>query len=223
MITPSGNPRQGGTALWGHQRQPKPPIDCAEALKRSALLPSGRTSSVVCPSIRILHFTLIARPVGRPPHEVRRSFASFGYQAQSWNKSRRVVPKVDGRAVPTRRLHRHQPGAAGRARGGLLQPARHLRAVHEGGKSAVNWTRLSCRTFAANAVRLQLHVLAYNLGNSATSCGPGNVQAGAAVVTDQPAEKLVKIGAKIVSHGRYVTFQMAEVGVSRQMFQGTSR
>jgi hypothetical protein len=26
-------------------------------------------------------------------------------------------------------------------------------------------TILSCRTFAANAVRLQLHVLAYNLGN----------------------------------------------------------
>jgi hypothetical protein len=31
-------------------------------------------------------------------------------------------------------------------------------------------------------------------------------------------EKLVKIGAKVVSHGRYVTFQMAEVAVSRQMF-----
>jgi len=32
-------------------------------------------------------------------------------------------------------------------------------------------------------------------------------------------EKQVKIGAKVVSHGRYVTFQMAEVAVSRQMFQ----
>jgi hypothetical protein len=26
-------------------------------------------------------------------------------------------------------------------------------------------------------------------------------------------------GAKVVSHGRYVTFQLAEVAVSRQMFQ----
>ena len=33
------------------------------------------------------------------------------------------------------------------------------------GKAAINWTRLSCRTFAANAVRLQLYALAYNLGN----------------------------------------------------------
>ena len=31
-------------------------------------------------------------------------------------------------------------------------------------------------------------------------------------------EKLIKIGAKVVSHGCYVTFQMAEVAVSRQMF-----
>jgi hypothetical protein len=31
-------------------------------------------------------------------------------------------------------------------------------------------------------------------------------------------EKLIKVGAKVVSHGRYVTFQMAEVAVSRQMF-----
>src|SRR5262249_25000920 len=32
-------------------------------------------------------------------------------------------------------------------------------------------------------------------------------------------EKLLKIGAKVVSHGGYVVFQMAEVAISRQMFQ----
>jgi DDE family transposase len=32
-------------------------------------------------------------------------------------------------------------------------------------------------------------------------------------------EKLIKIGAKVVSHGRYVTFQMAEVAMPRQMFE----
>jgi hypothetical protein len=31
-------------------------------------------------------------------------------------------------------------------------------------------------------------------------------------------EKLIKIGAKVVSHGRYVTIHMAEVVVSRQTF-----
>jgi hypothetical protein len=33
------------------------------------------------------------------------------------------------------------------------------------GKSAVKWTRLSCTAFRANAVRLQLHALAYNPAN----------------------------------------------------------
>jgi hypothetical protein len=33
------------------------------------------------------------------------------------------------------------------------------------GKNAVKWTRLSCREFKDNAVRLQLFVLAYNLAN----------------------------------------------------------
>ena len=32
-------------------------------------------------------------------------------------------------------------------------------------------------------------------------------------------EKLVKIGAKVVSHGRYVTFQLAEVAVPRGLFE----
>ena len=39
-----------------------------------------------------------------------------------------------------------------------------------------------------------------------------------AVVVDQLLEKPIKIGAKVVSHRRYVTFQMAEVAVPRQMF-----
>jgi hypothetical protein len=38
---------------------------------------------------------LLKRPVGRPPHELRRYFASFSYQAQSWGKPRRVVAKVE--------------------------------------------------------------------------------------------------------------------------------
>ncbi len=32
-------------------------------------------------------------------------------------------------------------------------------------------------------------------------------------------EKLVKIGAKVVSHGRYVTFQMAEVAVPQDLLR----
>ena len=38
---------------------------------------------------------LLTRPVGRPPNHVRRYYASFSYQAGSWNKKRRVVAKVE--------------------------------------------------------------------------------------------------------------------------------
>ena len=33
-------------------------------------------------------------------------------------------------------------------------------------------------------------------------------------------ENLIKIGAKIVRHGRYIVFQMAEVAIARELFAG---
>jgi hypothetical protein len=85
------------------------------------------------------------------------------------------------------------------------------------GKGAIKWTRLSCRTLAANAVRLQLHALAYNLGNFMRTLAMPKAAEPWSLTSLR--EKLIKIGAKVVSHGRYVTLQMAEVAVSRQMFQ----
>ena len=43
------------------------------------------------------------------------------------------------------------------------------------------------------------------------------------MVTDKLEDKLIKIGAKVVSHGRYIAFQMAEVAIPRQMFQDILR
>jgi hypothetical protein len=39
------------------------------------------------------------------------------------------------------------------------------------GKQVTHWTRLSCHRFRANEVRLQLSVLAYNLGNPCRRLG----------------------------------------------------
>jgi hypothetical protein len=64
--------------------------------------------------------------------------------------------------------------------------------------------------------RPQHEVRRYILGNfTRTLAMPKAVEAWS--LTSQ-REKLIKIGAKVVSHGRYVTYQMAEVAVSRQMF-----
>jgi hypothetical protein len=56
-------------------------------------------------------------------------------------------------------------------------------------------------------VRLQLHALAYNLGTFLRTLAlPERVDRWSLTTL---RERLVKIGAKVVSHGRYVTFQMA--------------
>ena len=85
------------------------------------------------------------------------------------------------------------------------------------GKNAVTWTRLSCQSFKANAVRLQLHALAYNLGNFLRTLALPAETAQWSMTTLR--ERPVKIGAKIVRHGRSVIFQMAEVMVPRGLFQ----
>jgi hypothetical protein len=162
---------------------------------------------------------LLKRPVGRPPIEVRRFYANFRYQAASWKISRRVIAKVEwhpGELVPrigfvVTNLSR----LAERVVAFYNQRGTAEQWIKEG-KNAINWTRLSCRSFAANAVRLQLHALAYNLGNFLRT-----------LATPEPIkdwsltslkEKLIKIGAKVVSHGRYIAFQMAEAAVPRMLF-----
>ena len=111
---------------------------------------------------------LLTRPVGRPPNHVRRYYASFSYQAGSWDRKRRVVAKVEwhrGELLPR----------VGFIVTNLSRPAERVVAFYnqrgtaeqyiKEGKNAIKWTRLSCRKFRNNEVRLQLHALAYNLGN----------------------------------------------------------
>jgi hypothetical protein len=163
---------------------------------------------------------LLKRPVGRPPNEVRRYYASFSYQAASWSKPRRVVAKVEwhpGELYPR----------VGFIVTNMTRPAERVTLFynHRGtaeqhikeGKNAIVWTRLSCRRFASNAVRLQLHALAYNLASFLRTLTLPEAVSHWSMTTLR--DRLVKIGAKIVRHGRSITFQMAEVMVSRDLFQ----
>jgi len=167
---------------------------------------------------------LLRRPVGRPPNHVRRYHASFSYRAGSWARKRRIVAKVEwhpGDLYPR----------VGFIVTNLSRPAERVVTFYnqrgtaeqwiKEGKNAIKWTRLSCRKFRNNEVRLQLHALAYNLANfMRTLALPKEVEHWSLTTI---REKLVKIGAKVVSHGRYVTFQMAEVAVPRDLFEGILR
>ena len=90
--------------------------------------------------------------------------------------------------------------------------------MDQGGKYALNWTRLSCHRFVANRVRLSLFVLAYNLGNFLRRlCLPKAVKHWS---LRSVQVKLIKMGGRLVRHSRRLIFQLSEVSVPRRLFQG---
>lgn len=162
---------------------------------------------------------LLTRPVGRPSHKPKVFYHSFQYQAKSWRRTRRVVAKIEwhaGELFPR----------VGFIVTNLKKQSKNVVKFYNGrgtaeqwikeGKNAVRWTKLSCRTFKDNQTRLQLFALAYNLGNFLRRLAlPKPVQHWSLTTL---REKLVKIGAKVTRHSKYVTFQLAEVAVPRRLF-----
>ena len=83
----------------------------------------------------------------------------------------------------------------------------------------LGWFRpVHCKSLPAQEVRgLQRHALAYNLANFfRTLVLPDAVERWSLTTL---REKVVKIGAKVITHARYTVFQMAEVAVSRDLFR----
>ena len=161
----------------------------------------------------------LTRPVGRPSHKPVVRYHSFQYQAVSWDKPRRVVAKIEhhnGELFPR----------VGFIVTNMRRPAPQVVKFYNGrgtaeqwikeGKYAMKWTRLSCHDFADNQVRLQLFALAYNLGNFLRRLALPELVKHWSLTTLR--EKLIKIGANVIRHSRYVVFQMAEVMVTRRLF-----
>jgi hypothetical protein len=131
---------------------------------------------------------ILFRSPGRPSRKPLVRYKSFHYQADSWTTARRIVAKVEHHAgelfprvgfivtslpLPNRAVVRFYN------RRGTAEPW-----IKEG-KQAAHWTRLSCHPFRANEVRLQLSVLAYNLGKPLAAAGAA--KADRQLVIDQPA------------------------------------
>ncbi len=164
---------------------------------------------------------LLTRFVGRPSHKPKVFYHSFQYQAKSWQRARRVVAKVEwhaGELFPR----------VGFIVTNLSKQSKNVVKFYNGrgtaeqwikeGKNTIKWTKLSCRTFKDNQSRLQLFALAYNLSNFLRRLAlPSDVKHWSLTTL---REKLVKIGAKVTRHAKYVTFQLAEVAVPRRLFAG---
>ena len=102
---------------------------------------------------------LLTRPMGRPPQKPIVLYHSFQYQAASWDKSRRVVAKIEWHAgelfprvgfiVTNLRWKSSNVVKFYNKRGTAEQWIKE-------GKYALNWTRLSCHDFLDNQIWLQL-------------------------------------------------------------------
>jgi len=163
---------------------------------------------------------LVTRPADWGQGQTIVQYYDLHYQAASWQQPRRVIAKV--------RWHRTQllPQTSFVVTN-LGAKAQQVVEFYNGrgtaeqwikeGKYALHWTRLSCHRFAANQVRLSLFVLAYNLGNFLRRLAlPDSVRHWS---LRSIQVKLIKIGAKVVRHARQVIFQMAEVAVSKELFE----
>ena len=162
---------------------------------------------------------LLFRPPGRPSRTPLVRYKSFRYQAKSWTTPRRIVAKVEhhrgelfprvgfivtNMALPSRSVVRFY-----NKRGTAEQWIKE-------GKQATHWTRLSCHRFRANEVRLQLSVLAYNLGNLWRRLVlPPRVKRWSLTSLQQ---RLVKTGGRLVKHARYYWLLLAEGHLTRRLF-----
>jgi hypothetical protein len=162
---------------------------------------------------------LLKRPVGMPPEKPIVRYHDFSYQAASWKYPRRVVAKVEWHpgelfprigffvtnlwAKPEGVMHFYN------GRGTAEQWIKE-------GKYALKWTRLSCHRFVANQVRLQLFILAYNLGNFLRRLTLPKVVKEWSLQSVQL--KLIKTGARLVRHARRLVFQVAEGAVPRDVW-----
>ena len=161
----------------------------------------------------------LTRPVGRPSKtKVKRFYEDFQYQAASWDKPRRVICKIEwhpgelfpkiGFIVTNLPMEPDEVTRFYNRRGTAEQ---HIKE----GKYAFHWTRLSCKRFRDNEVRLQLHALAYNLATFLRCIELPEAMADWSLTSLQL--KLIKIGARVVRHARAITFQLAEVAVTGPM------
>jgi hypothetical protein len=84
------------------------------------------------------------------------------------------------------------------------------------GKQATHWTRLSCHRFRANEARLQLSLLAYNLGNLWRRLVlPKRIDAWSLTSLQQ---RIVKTGGRLIKHARYYWLLLAEGHLHRRLF-----
>ena len=162
---------------------------------------------------------LLFRSSGRPSPQPLVRYKSVRYQAESWATARRVVAKVEhhvGELFPRVGFILTNLPLQNRAVVRFYNKRGTAEPWIKEGKQAAHWTRLSGHRFRANEFRLQLSVLAYNLGNLWRRLVlPKRINSWSLTSLQQ---RLVKTGGRLVKHARYYWLLLAESHLTRRLF-----
>ncbi|MBI5569051.1 MAG: IS1380 family transposase [Desulfomonile tiedjei] len=146
----------------------------------------------------------LTRPVGSPPKSgIQIRLVDLRYQAQTWDKERRVVVKIewhDGELFPR----------IGFIVTNSKLPAGKVVKVYNGrgdvenrikeGKNTLRWDKTSCHRFAANQARLLMGVLAYKLLHMLRQLRLMREEVRRSMAW--LIKRLIKVGSKVAYHGR---------------------
>lgn len=146
-----------------------------------------------------------------------RLFSSFRYRAKSWPHQRRILVKVEvsSQGINTRCVITNRRGRAEKLFGIYNRRGQAENRIDEL-KNDLSADRLSCSRYRANAFRLQLHTLAYNLMNLLRHSLRGTSLERAETSTIRL--KLFKVGARVVRTARRIWFHLASGWPYRDLF-----
>jgi hypothetical protein len=163
---------------------------------------------------------LLVRPRGRPSYAPLVRYRSFHYHAASWDRTRRVIAKVEhhlGELFPRVGFIVTTLTGTNRAVVRFYNQRGTAEQWIKEGKTATHWTRLSCHRFRAPEVRLLLGVIAYNLGNLVRRLVlPVAIQNWSLTSIQQ---RLFKTGGRLIRHARYFVLQLAESHLTGSLFR----
>jgi hypothetical protein len=146
----------------------------------------------------------LKRPTGRPPKSgVQVRVIEFDYQAERWNKPRRVICKIEwhvgelfsrvGFIVTNSNIEAQRVITVYNGRAEIENRIKE-------GKNTLRWDKTSCHRFAANQARLLVGCLAYNLLHMIRDTAFWGESVKPSI--ESIIRRLVKVGARVVYHAR---------------------
>jgi hypothetical protein len=146
----------------------------------------------------------LTRPVGMAPKSwIQIRLVDLRYQAKSWDRGRRVVPKIEwhdeelfpriGFIVTNSKLAAGKVVKVYNGRGDVENRIKE-------GKNTLRWDKISCHRFAANPDRLLMGVLTCNLLHMVRQFYFVGEEVERSI--EWLLMRLIKVGAKVAYHGR---------------------